>query len=252
MLVLVIAAFRLFPKGHLVRKSALAAGFFTIVESLIGAVLVLNELTGQNDSIHRAVVMMVHLINTFLLVAAIFLTARWSKEDYSNQVDFKLGGWSVLIYIGLIGMIILGASGAVTALGDTLYPSASLVEGFRQDFDPTANLLIRLRIFHPGIAALVGVYTLVVALAFRKNFPFRLMRQATYTLSALFTLQLVLGVINVILLAPVWMQILHLLVTNLIWLAWLWLAELFFSGHFALQRRPDHAIHQGISQSFTQ
>lgn len=251
MLVLVIAAFRLFPKGQMVRKSALAAGIFTIVESLIGAVLVLNELTGQNDSIHRAVVMMVHLINTFLLVASIFLTARWSKEGYSNRVDFKRGGWSVLIYIGLIGMIVLGASGAVTALGDTLYPSASLVEGLRQDFDPTANLLIRLRIFHPGIAAFIGVYTLVVALAFRKNFPFQLMQQATYTLSALFTFQLVLGAINVILLAPVWMQILHLLVTNLIWLAWLWLAELFFSGRFALQSRPDHAIHQGISQSFT-
>lgn len=252
MLVLVVAAFRLFPRGHLVRKSAVAAGIFTILESLIGAVLVLNELTGQNDSIHRAVVMMIHLINTFLLVAAVFLTSRWSAEGFSNRVDLKRGSWSVLIYLGLTGMIILGASGAVTALGDTLYPSASLVEGLRQDFDPTANFLIRLRVFHPGIAALVGVYTLVVSLAFRKNFPFQLMQQATYTLSALFALQLVLGVINVILLAPVWMQILHLLVTNLIWLAWLWLAELFFSGRFTLQGRRDHSIHQSVSQSLTQ
>ena len=78
------------------------------------------------------------------------------------------------------------------------------------------------------------------------------MQQATYALSALFVLQLLLGVINVILLAPVWMQILHLLVTNLIWLAWLWLAELFFSGRFALQGRRDHAIHQSVSQSLTQ
>jgi len=252
MAVLVIAAFRLFPKGHLVRKSAAAAGVFTIVESLIGAVLVLNELTGQNDSIHRAVVMMIHLINTFLLVAAIFLTARWSADDHSNRLELKRGGWSVLIYLGLIGMIVLGASGAVTALGDTLYPATSLVQGLQQDFDPTANFLIRLRVFHPGIAALMGVYTLAAALAFRRNFPFQLMQQATYALSALFVLQLVLGVINVILLAPVWMQILHLLVTNLIWLAWLWLAELFFSGRFALQSRRDHAIHQSVSQSLTQ
>lgn len=252
MAVLVIAAFRLFPKGHLVRKSAVAAGIFTIIESLIGAVLVLNELTGQNDSIHRAVVMMVHLINTFLLVAAIFLTDRWSADNHSNRLEFKRGIWSVLIFIGLTGMVVLGASGAVTALGDTLYPSASLVEGFAQDFDPTANFLIRLRIFHPGIAALMGVYTLAIALAFRKTFPFQLMRQATYVLSALFALQLVLGIINIILLAPVWMQILHLLVTNLIWLAWLWLAELSFSSIFALQGRCDHAIHQSVNQSLTQ
>jgi heme A synthase len=246
--VLVVSAFRLFPKGHLVRKSAIAVGVFTIIESLIGAVLVLNELTGQNDSIHRALVMMVHLINTFLLIAFIFLTARWSSEESPVQINFNRGGWGILIGIGLAGMIILGASGAVTALGDTLYPSSSLVEGFRQDFDPTANILIRLRIFHPAIAAFVGVYTIATALAIRRTFPFQSIQQSTTVLSAVYVLQLFLGVINVILLAPVWMQILHLLVTNLIWLAWLWLAELFFSGRFALHSGSDHPIHQSISQ----
>lgn len=252
MAALIISAFRLFPKGHLARKSAIAAGIFTIIESLIGAVLVLNELTGQNDSIHRAVVMMAHLINTFLLVGSIFLTARWSGEDSPVRINFNRGGWGILIGIGLAGMIVLGASGAVTALGDTLYPSASLVEGFRQDFDPTANLLIRLRVFHPAIAALVGAYTIGAALAFRRRFPSSTMQQATYALSAIYAIQLLLGVINVVLLAPVWMQILHLLVTNLIWLAWLWLAELFFSGRFALQSRHDHAVHQSVSQTLTQ
>ncbi len=251
MIALVASAFRLFPKGHLVRKSAIAAGVFTIIESLIGAVLVLNELTGQNDSIHRAWVMMVHLINTFLLVAAVFLTARWSSSESSMGLSLNRDGWGILIGIGLVGMIVLGASGAVTALGDTLYPSSSLVEGFRQDFDPTANFLIRLRVFHPMIAAFVGAYTIGISLAFRRRYPFQAMHQATYILSAMFALQLVLGVINVILLAPVWMQIVHLLVTNLIWLAWLWLAELFFSGRFALQSRSNHPIHQGVSQSLT-
>ncbi|MEW6502964.1 MAG: COX15/CtaA family protein [Chloroflexota bacterium] len=246
--VVVLSAFRIFPKGHLVRISALAVGIFTIIEALIGAVLVLNELTGQNDSIHRALVMMVHLINTFLLVAAIFLTARWSVEDSTISINFNRGRWSFVIGIGLIGMMVLGASGAVTALGDTLYPSSSLVEGFRQDFDPTANILIRLRVFHPAIAALVGVYTIGAALFFRRKFPSKRMYQATYALSAVYALQLFLGVLNVILLAPVWMQILHLLVTNLIWLAWLWLAELFFNGRFALQGRDNHAIHQSVRQ----
>lgn len=252
MVILVVGAFRLFPKGHLVRKAATAAGVFTIVESLIGAVLVLNELTGQNDSIHRAVVMMVHLINTFLLVGAIFLTARWSSHESSPRMIFNQGGWGILIGIGLIGMIILGASGAVTALGDTLYPSSSLVEGFRQDFDPTANILIRLRVFHPAIAALVGAYTIGAALLLRRRFPDEKLQRASYTLSAVYALQLVLGVINVILLAPVWMQLLHLLVTNLIWLAWLGLAELFFNERFALQSRGNHAIHQSVSQSLSQ
>lgn len=251
MVLLIAGAFRMFPKGHIVRKSASAVGIFTLIESLIGAVLVLNELTGQNDSIHRAVVMMIHLVNTLLLTGSIFLTARWSYENAPRWLNFTPVGWSILIFAGLLGMMVLAASGAVTALGDTLYPSSSLVEGFQQDFDPTANVLIRLRVFHPMIAGLVGAYTIGVTLVIRRKFGFGL-QKATYSLGALYALQLVMGALNVILLAPVWMQILHLLLTNLIWLAWVGLAELFFGGGFALQRTGNHAVQQSIGQTFAQ
>ena len=42
-----------------------------MVEALVGAGLVLWGLAADNDSIARAVVMAVHLVNTFLLLAAL-------------------------------------------------------------------------------------------------------------------------------------------------------------------------------------
>lgn len=251
-IVFILRAFRLFPKGSLVRKAVVAVATFTVMESLIGAVLVLNELTGQNDSASRAIVMMIHLLNTFLLVGALFLAALWSSSKPPERLRYRNGvlGWMVLV--GLLSMMLLGASGAVTALGDTLYPSTSLLEGFRQDFDPTAHFLIRLRVFHPAIAVLVGVYTLLVTTMIKNRFENQSVHKSATWLGRLFVLQLGLGVVNVLLLAPVWMQITHLLVTNLIWISWMWVAESFFGGRVLFESVHNDSIHQSVGEALSQ
>ncbi len=250
--VLLVRAFKLYPKGSLVRAAAIAVTVFTVIESLIGAVLVLNSLTGQNDSITRAIVMMVHLVNTFLLVGALFLAALWSSGTPPVRIHYRNGMWSWLVLVGLLGMMLLGASGAVTALGDTLYPSTSLLEGFRQDFDPTAHLLIRLRVFHPAIAVMVGVFTLAVTTLIKNKFSNQPVHTAATWLARLFVLQLGLGVINVLLLAPVWMQLTHLFVTNLIWISWMWVAESFFGGRVLFERVRNDAVHQPVGETLAQ
>ncbi|MBI5549087.1 MAG: COX15/CtaA family protein, partial [Deltaproteobacteria bacterium] len=145
---LVAGAFRFFPKGHPARRGAVLSGGFMALEALLGAGLVLFGLVAKDTSLARGVVMPIHLVNTLLLLAAFALTAWWA----SGGADFKLrgqGGLGLVLLVGLLGMLALGASGAITALGDTLFPASSLAEGWRQDVSPAAHFFLRVRILHP-------------------------------------------------------------------------------------------------------
>ncbi len=225
-ILLLIFAFRSFPKGHRVRKAAVFSLIFTITEALIGAGLVLFELVADNQSIARAFSMSAHLVNTFLLLAWLTLTAFWSRENTSASYHWS-GKSSGFIVLGFIGLLVLGVSGAITALGDTLFPAQSLVEGFQQDFSETAHFLIRLRIYHPIIAIVVGGYIAILGYLFKAKIRHPLANRFGTGLIALVGLQLGLGVINVVLLAPVWMQLIHLLVSDFIWITYVLYADLF-------------------------
>jgi cytochrome c oxidase assembly protein subunit 15 len=194
---------------------ALAALVFLITEALLGAGLVLFNYVDKNQSVGRAFYLSLHLVNTLLLLGALALTARFSRE----------AGWvrarrSSLVLAALPIAILVCVTGAIAALGDTLFPEASLAEGFRQDFLAAANFLLRLRILHPVFAVLAAVYfagTSILVLRARQS------RLAIYVL-VLALAQLCAGAINVILLAPVWMQITHLLLADLVWIALVLLA----------------------------
>ena len=215
---LVFFAHRALPKGHAARGGAWASLGLMIVEALLGAGLVLLGLTDKNDTIARAVAMALHLVNTLLLLGAITLTAYWASGGAPPRRHGQgvVGG---MVVLGLLAMLVLGASGAVTALGDTLFPAGSLREGIAQDFSPTAHILLRLRILHPLIALGTGAWLLVTsvtAAALRRN---RVVRRAALALVGLFVIQLVAGVANLVLLAPVWLQLVHLLLADLVWIS---------------------------------
>jgi heme A synthase len=208
---------RLFARGTPARTGAAASLFFMITEALVGAGLVLFSLVADNASIARALFMAVHLANTFLLLAALVLTAWWASGGRPVRLRGQ-GTLSLLLLVGCGGMILLGVSGAVTALGDTLFPSQSLAEGLRQDLSPTAHFLIRLRIFHPPIAIMVGLYLVFAGrLAYLRR-PHPTTHRLARWLLILFIVQLAAGAINVVLLAPIWMQIVHLLLADAVWL----------------------------------
>ncbi|MBE0697384.1 MAG: COX15/CtaA family protein [Anaerolineaceae bacterium] len=216
-LVLVIWTWRTYTKGSLVRKTSAFALFFTITEALVGAGLVLYKLVAYNDSAVRSFSVTVHLVNTFLLIAFLALTA-WFATDKSPRILKIQGLNSFLVIFGWCAMLFLGASGAITALGDTLFPSVSLAEGLQKDFSPTAHYLIRLRVYHPGIAISVGIYLTLVTLFFRRQFNNPRQHLLTNGLFILYFVQILIGIINVALLAPVWIQIIHLLFSNLVWI----------------------------------
>ena len=250
--ILVVWAWRTYGKGSWVRRSSVAVIFFTITEALVGAALVLFGWVAHNDSVARAISMMVHLVNTFLLMGAIIVTAWWASVGAPERVQIPGGaGWMLLA--GVIAMMILGASGAVTALGDTLFPAGSLIEGIQQDFSPTAHYLVKMRIYHPAIAISVGIYLAAVTTHLRRKFggnkQVAHLEPVSNLLFGLYLAQIIVGFINVGLLAPVWMQIVHLLVTCLIWTSFVLLTTLFFSSRLGLMAGVEkHQIHEVVSE----
>ncbi len=211
------------PKGHPARLAAAASVFFILTEAAVGAALVLFRLVAENESVARALFMAGHLANTFLLLACLALTAHWCATDEPLRREAVARfGWT--LGLGAVGLVAVGKSGAVAALGDTLYPAQSVLGGLAQDVSPTAHLLVQLRVAHP-ILALAGV--LLVAFGASRVLQATSddrARRLAWTASGLALLQVALGILNVALLAPIWLQIVHLLAADLLWIAYVLLA----------------------------
>jgi heme A synthase len=217
---LLLWARRLFPAGHQARQWAAITFVLMLVEAAIGAGIVLLELVGDNASAARAAYVGGHLVNTLLLVGAMLTTIWWTG---ASPAMARLVSPAAPAIRGLTGalaaLLLVAATGAVVALGDTLFPHASLAEGIAADFDPTSHFLIRLRIWHPVMAALTAILLVVLAVRDQaRKFTGRMVVAAV-------ALQTLLGVINLLLLAPLWLQMAHLIVSNLLWMAvvWAWL-----------------------------
>ena len=220
---LALWVFRDRPKSHYARRAAAASVFFILTEAAVGAGLVLFQLVGANESVARALFMAGHLANTFVLLACLALTAHWcATGDPVRREAVSRYGWTFAL--GALGLVAVGKSGAVAALGDTLYPAQSILGGLAQDVSPTAHFLVQLRVAHP-ILALAGV--LLVALAASRALQATGdagIRRAAWTVSSLALAQLAVGLLNVVLLAPVWLQIVHLLLADVLWIAFVLLA----------------------------
>ncbi|MCS7066951.1 MAG: COX15/CtaA family protein [Fimbriimonadales bacterium] len=224
-LAMVIWAFRAYPRGHIVRFGALLSLLFIILEALIGMILVRYEWVAHNVSYERAVVMALHLANTLRLLGAFTLTAYWA----SGGVRFRLRGqgWTGVGVLGaLLLMIMLGMSGAVTALGDTL-----LQLGAIERSPVIGQTLLALRIYHPWMAILISVYMIAVLTAIALQRPTRLTLRLAVAFNLLYVGQLLLGALNVWLKAPVWMQLVHLAVTDILWV----MLVIFAAGALAAQ-----------------
>ncbi|NOT08868.1 MAG: protoheme IX farnesyltransferase, partial [Gemmatimonadales bacterium] len=107
---------------------------------------------------------------------------------------------------------------SVAALGDTLFPAASLAAGFRADAAPDAHVLIRLRVLHPLLAILLGGYLSAVIWIVARIRPASAERKWGRVVSGFVLLQLGVGLANLFLLAPTALQLVHLLVADLLWI----------------------------------
>ena len=213
--VLVGWIFRACRPGHPARVGAVMSGVLILTEAAVGAGLVLFQLVADNATMARAMFVAVHLLNTFLLLGALTLTAWW----VSVGVPFARGRSreAVTVAIACAALLVAGASGAVAALGDTLFPSSSLTEALWADLSATSHLLIRLRVLHPVLAVAAGLIVLTCAGRLTRGGTF-VERRAARIVLALVVAQFGLGLLNVMLLAPVWLQLAHLLLADGIWI----------------------------------
>ena len=217
---LCVWALRAFGRGHAVRWAAALSGLFIVTESLIGAGLVLLRLVGGNASVARAVYLSVHLVNTFLLVAALALTAWWAARGVAERPrlsEFFRGR----VGLALLGSLALGVSGAVAALGATLFSEGGGPSADVEGMSAAARLLFSLKNYrlHPALAVLVGGYLTYFALSTLKGGGDVWVRRWARSVVALVAVQFAAGLLNAALLAPVWLQIVHLLLADLLWLA---------------------------------
>jgi len=204
------------PKRHLARAAAVAVLILTLNEALLGALLVEFGLVANNHSPARALYLGLHLTNTLLLLAALTLTAHFLSRHAGTMrgsVRFRTPAPALT---GLIAVLVVGVTGSLAALGDTLYPAHNLLRAIAQDFSPGSDWLLRIRWLHPAFSVVAGVF--IVWLVARG-----LRRAETGGLAALILfllgLQYLLGVADLALLAPTWLQMAHLLGADLLWIS---------------------------------
>ena len=213
-LAMAIWAFRAF-RGQPVSRAASASLFLIVTEALLGAGLVLFKYVGADQSTGRAIYLSAHLVNTMLLLAAMALTAWWASGHRAFEPS---GANTTTIAFALIAALIIAITGAMTALTDTLYPVRSLGAGFTADFSAASPALVRLRVLHPVIALAASVYIVIAASTVRRS------QRLGSVVIALVAVQLATGMLNIWLLAPIWLQLVHLLLADLLWIALVLLA----------------------------
>lgn len=225
-IVLMVWTLRAMPRGHRARKLAIASTFFIFTEALVGAGLVLFELVATDKSMKRGLSMILHLDNTFLLLAALSVTAWTLTHDGAKATIDEVSAqvarprWlRPVVFVALFAVLLLGSSGAIAALGDTLFPATSLREGFAQDLSPLAHVFLRLRVLHPFIALLAGAVVFVGASLVRMAKPSARTRTLSRVVTLAFATQFALGLLNMTLLAPVGLQLAHLLLADATWIA---------------------------------
>jgi heme a synthase len=216
---LMVWIFRTTVRGHLARATSVASVAFTLVEAILGALLVKLGLTAQSQSPLRAPYLALHFANTLLLIAGLTLTAHLlsRREGYFWRTIRLVSPTGT--GLGLLVILVVGVTGSLAALGDTLFPAHSLGAAFADDFAGQSSWLVRWRWTHPTIAFLACVFLIwLVVRAAQRNAHWD-NRALSALVLILLAGQYVLGVLDVVLLAPLWLQVLHLLGADALWAA---------------------------------
>lgn len=218
--------FRNRSSGHLARFWGAASMVLILSEAAIGAGLVLFRMVADEESTARGYWISGHLINTFLLLAALTLTWRFADDADRGlraagvsllRATFPSASHNRMALLAFGVLLATGISGAIAALGDTLFKAQTLGEALVQDFSPASHLFLRLRILHPIIALLGGGFLLTVAYGTITAHPHHpRIKRLGLLLAGLVVGQWFLGLTNLVLLAPTFLQICHLLMADLI------------------------------------
>lgn len=204
-------------RGHLARAAAWSVVGLTIIEAILGALLVKLGYTAQSTSPARPAFLALHLTNTLLLVAALALTAHFLSRRRGQTWETTRLAAPLASVAGIGVLLAVGVTGSLAALGDTLFPASSISEALSQDFATTSTWLVRWRWTHPTAALVASgflVWMLLKAMRQRSNVD---NRPLVSLILVLIGVQYLLGIADVVLLAPVWLQSVHLIGADVLW-----------------------------------
>ncbi|MEO6964941.1 MAG: COX15/CtaA family protein [Acidobacteriaceae bacterium] len=215
--VLLVWTWRATRKGNLARWAAVFALLLVLNEAFLGALLV--TVAAHSASQATGVYLFsCHLTNTLLLVASLTLTAEFLRSPRLRTTTALRRGKLFFPVLGILATLLVGVTGSLVALGDVMYPSSSFLAAIQQDFSPTAPLLLRLRWIHPASAFMAGACVLwLLVQAFRRTASSRMRALGIAVISTLLV-QYLLGIFDVLLQAPTWLRIAHLLGANVFWI----------------------------------
>jgi cytochrome c oxidase assembly protein subunit 15 len=206
-------------RGHLARAAAIAAVSFTLIEAILGALLVKLGLTAQSQSPLRPAYLALHLTNTLLLLAALTLTAHL----LSRRHGYLRGSIRLVAPFGAVAAIfvvmIVGVTGSLAALGDTLFPASSLGLALAQDFSAGSSWLVRWRWTHPAVAFVASIFLIWLLVRAAQRSKYWNNRSLSALVLLLLAAVYALGLLDVMLLAPLWVQVAHLLGADSLWVA---------------------------------
>jgi cytochrome c oxidase assembly protein subunit 15 len=208
-------------RGHLARMASVGAVALTVMEAILGALLVALGLTAQSQSPLRPLFLALHLTNTLLLLAALALTAHLlsRKSGYRRETIQLVAPWGALL--GILVVMAVGVTGSLAALGDTLFPASSLAGALTQEFAhgvaSSSGWLLRWRWVHPAIALVASAFLIWILLRAARATGKQRPRGLSALVLVLLTSVYLLGVLDVALLAPLWAQVAHLLAADSLW-----------------------------------
>jgi heme A synthase len=218
-------------QNRLVLRMSIASLLFIVIEGIIGGLLVLTGNTAANWTPARPFWMAAHLVNTFTLIAILALTAWFASGGKRFSIFKAERNILLLLLLGTLGIFIVGMSGSVAALSSMLFPSSTLSEGIAKDFSATSHYILRLRIFHPILSIMTGVFLIFLAGFLRKKDeqnPHT--RRWANVLSITVLIQFASGAVTLLMLAPIVLQLIHLFLADLVWIAFVLMTASFLAG----------------------
>lgn len=217
----VILALWFFPRGNLVRKAALVSGIFLVLEALLGAALVLFGWVDADVSVGRLFVVPLHLINTFLLIGSLGVTA-WLGSGLPSPTRKLNSSAQRWLLAGALVILVISVTGALNALADTIFPAVSVVGDLSEKFGPTAPFLSKLRLLHPLVAIGGGLLVAWIAVNASRTGSLRSQRLSGAVTIVVLT-QFFIGIANIYFLTPLSIQVIHLMVADVLWLVYVFL-----------------------------
>ncbi|MEX1125798.1 MAG: COX15/CtaA family protein [Acidimicrobiia bacterium] len=207
---LALLVWRQVPVGQPARRGALYSVVSIVGEALIGAVIVLAEWVADDSSVARVFAVPLHLVNTLFLLAALTLTAFWLSGGRRLSPSSNPNVWRWVL-AGGVAIVLLAATGAVTALADTLFPK----DGTGQVGSSETHFLTDLRMVHPLLAILAASIGWWVSGRIEGS-----RSAAAKALPVLVGAMILTGSLNILLGVPVWMQLVHLSLADALWISY--------------------------------